>query len=76
MGPFGVSETLNFEVPQFVRTLRVSLGLAAFWGLVGVQGLWVQGFRDLEVQGSRVQRFGGSGFKGLGFRVFQICGFL
>ena len=23
MGRFGVSETLNFEVPQFVRTLRV-----------------------------------------------------
>ena len=23
MGLFGVSETLNFEVPQFVRTLRV-----------------------------------------------------
>ena len=26
MGLFGVSETLNFEVPQFVRTLRVIRG--------------------------------------------------
>ena len=26
LGLFGVSETLNFEVPHFVRTLRVELG--------------------------------------------------
>ena len=31
MGLFGVSETLNFEVPQFVRTFRVGVGQFRVW---------------------------------------------
>ena len=39
LGLFGVSETLHFEVPQFVRTLRGGLGCLG----VFVAWIWVFG---------------------------------
>ena len=43
MGLYGVSETLKFEVPQFVRTLRVGFRMAFRMRGFGFSSLGVQG---------------------------------